>query len=76
MWRRLTVIGMCAIKGICGPDVMQDAMEDPLDELRVPGKRVHTERFACNSLGRGRVVTVHVPVSTRPDLGGQRNQIA
>jgi predicted ferric reductase len=30
---------------ICGPNVMQDAMEDALDDLRVPGERVHTERF-------------------------------
>ena len=30
---------------ICGPNVMQDAMEDALDDLGVPGERVHTERF-------------------------------
>lgn len=30
---------------ICGPGAMQDAMEEALDELGVPGDRVHTERF-------------------------------
>jgi predicted ferric reductase len=30
---------------ICGPGVMQDAMEDALGELGVPGRQVHTERF-------------------------------
>jgi predicted ferric reductase len=30
---------------ICGPGAMQDAMEDALAELGVPGDRVHTERF-------------------------------
>ncbi|MDT5078291.1 MAG: hypothetical protein QOJ80_2928 [Mycobacterium sp.] len=30
---------------ICGPGAMQDAMEDALAELGVPGERVHTERF-------------------------------
>jgi predicted ferric reductase len=30
---------------ICGPGAMQDAMEDALAELDVPGDRVHTERF-------------------------------
>jgi predicted ferric reductase len=30
---------------ICGPGAMQDAMEDALVELGVPGERVHTERF-------------------------------
>ena len=30
---------------ICGPNVMEDAMEDALDDLGVPGERVHTERF-------------------------------
>jgi predicted ferric reductase len=30
---------------ICGPSVMQDAMEDALGDLGVPGERVHTERF-------------------------------
>jgi predicted ferric reductase len=30
---------------ICGPTVMQDAMEDALAVLRVPGERIHTERF-------------------------------
>ena len=30
---------------ICGPGAMQDAMEDALAALDVPGNRVHTERF-------------------------------
>lgn len=30
---------------ICGPNAMQDALEDALGELGVPGGRVHTERF-------------------------------
>ncbi|MEU0497571.1 ferric reductase-like transmembrane domain-containing protein [Mycobacterium sp. NPDC006124] len=30
---------------ICGPGAMQDAMEDVLDSLKVPGAHVHTERF-------------------------------
>jgi predicted ferric reductase len=30
---------------ICGPGAMQDAMEDALGALRVPGAQVHTERF-------------------------------
>lgn len=30
---------------ICGPGAMQDAMEDALGDLGVPGDRVHTERF-------------------------------
>ena len=30
---------------ICGPNAMQDAMEDALGALGVPGARVHTERF-------------------------------
>lgn len=30
---------------ICGPGVMQDAMEAALAELGIPGDRVHTERF-------------------------------
>lgn len=30
---------------ICGPGAMQDAMEDALAALDVPGDRVHTERF-------------------------------
>ncbi len=30
---------------ICGPGPMQDAMEDALARLGVPGDRVHTERF-------------------------------
>lgn len=30
---------------ICGPNAMQDALEDALGDLGVPGERVHTERF-------------------------------
>jgi ferredoxin-NADP reductase len=30
---------------ICGPGPMQDAMEDTLARIGVPGDRVHTERF-------------------------------
>ncbi|MBB5164180.1 ferric reductase-like transmembrane domain-containing protein [Mycobacterium sp. AZCC_0083] len=30
---------------ICGPGAMQDAMEDALGALKVPGAHVHTERF-------------------------------
>lgn len=30
---------------ICGPNAMQDAMEDALGQLDVPAERVHTERF-------------------------------
>lgn len=30
---------------ICGPNAMQDALEDALGDLGVPGGRVHTERF-------------------------------
>lgn len=30
---------------ICGPSVMQEAMEDALEDLGVPSDRVHTERF-------------------------------
>ena len=30
---------------ICGPGAMQDAMEDALATLKVPGAHVHTERF-------------------------------
>jgi predicted ferric reductase len=30
---------------VCGPEPMQDAMEDILTRLGVPGDRVHTERF-------------------------------
>ena len=30
---------------LCGPGPMQDAMEEALDALDVPGDRVHTERF-------------------------------
>ncbi len=30
---------------ICGPSLMQDAMEDALARIGVPGDRVHTERF-------------------------------
>jgi ferredoxin-NADP reductase len=30
---------------ICGPGAMQDALEEALGDLGVPGDRVHTERF-------------------------------